>query len=172
MDKITFILGGARSGKSRLAIKLAKEKGRKVAFIATCIPKDLEMKKRINLHKNSRPGHWKTFEDPKDISLLLNKIGSKFNIIIIDCLTLLISGFMLNGLKETAIKSKINKMLGALKKIKAQSIIVSNEVGLGIVPENELAREFRDMAGRINQFVAAKSDEVFLVFSGIPLKLK
>lgn len=172
MGKITFILGGARSGKSRLAVKLAEQKGGKVAFIATCMPKDLEMKRRIYVHKNSRPGHWKTFEDPKDITLLLNSIGSKFNLIIIDCLTLLVSGFMLNGLKKNAIETKINRMLAALRKINAQSIIVSNEVGLGIVPENKLARDFRDIAGRINQSVAAKSDAVFLVFAGIPLKLK
>lgn len=172
MAKITFILGAARSGKSRLAIKLAQQEGGKIAFIATCMPKDLEMKRRIHLHKKSRPRHWKTFENPEDITLLLNNIGSKFNLIIIDCLTLLVSGFMFNGLKETAIEAEINKMLGALKKIKARSIIVSNEVGLGIVPENKLARDFRDMAGRVNQLVAAKSDAAFFVFAGIPLKLK
>ncbi len=172
MAKITFILGAARSGKSRLAVKMAGQEGGRIAFIATCRPRDPEMKKRIQLHKKSRPRNWKTFENPKDITLLLNAIGPKFNLIIIDCLTLLVSGFMLDGLKENAIKTEINKMLAALKKINAQSIIVSNEVGLGIVPENKLARDFRDIAGRVNQLVAAKSDAAFFVFTGIPLKLK
>lgn len=172
MGKITFILGGARSGKSRLAVKLAKQQGGKIAFIATCMPRDPEMAKRIHIHKKSRPRSWKTFENPKDITLLSDSIGSKFDLIIIDCLTLLVSGLILSGLKQASIESKVNKMLGALKKIKAQSIVVSNEVGLGIVPENKLARDFRDIAGRINQLLAAKSDTLFLVYAGIPLKLK
>ncbi len=172
MAKIIFILGGARSGKSRLAIKLAKKDARKVAFIATCMALDREMEKRISLHKRNRPINWQTFEAPKDIALLLKKIGSKFEIIIIDCLTLLVSDLLLKGLKEKAIEDKINKILDTLKKIKAKSIIVSNEVGLGIVPKNKLARDFRDIAGRVNQIVAEKSDEAFFMLAGIPIKIK
>ena len=171
MNKITFILGGAKSGKSAYALKLAKNH-KKVAFIATCEPLDREMRKRITLHKNRRPSHWKTFEEPQDLTSLLKEISLKFDAIIIDCLTLMISNLMLKGFREIAIKSKINKMLGILKKIKAQSIIVSNEVGLGLVPENKLARNFRDIAGRINQLVAEKSDEVFFLVSGIPWRIK
>ena len=172
MGKIIFILGGARSGKSQYAVKLAKEKAKKVAFIATCLPKDLEMKRRITLHKKIRPLYWQTFEEPQDIPLLLKKIGSQFEVIIIDCLTLWVSDFLLRGLKEEIIEDKVNKMLTVLKEIKSKSIIVSNETGLGVVPENKLARDFRDIAGRINQIVASKSDEVFFMFSGIPLKIK
>lgn len=172
MGKIVFILGGARSGKSRFAIKLAGERARRIAFIATCAPGDSEMKMRINLHKKIRPAHWQTFEEPHDIPLLLKKIGSKFEAIIIDCLTLLISNFLLEGLKEVAIEDRINSILNSVRKINAKVIIVSNEVGLGIVPENKLARDFRDIAGRINQIVADKADEVFFLLSGIPWRVK
>lgn len=171
MGKITFILGGARSGKSQFAIKLARKKAKKVAFIATCQPKDLEMKKRIALHRKIRPTIWQTFEEPQDLTLLLKEIGSKFELIIIDCLTLWISNLLLKGVKASAIENKINKIMVALKAAKSQSIIVSNEVGLGIVPENRLARDFRDIAGRINQIVADKSSEVFFMVSGIPVKI-
>jgi len=172
MAKITFILGGARSGKSQFAIKLAKGKTKKVAFIATCLAKDLEMKRRIQLHKKLRPAHWQTFEEPKDIPALLEEIGSKFDLIIIDCLTLLVSNLLLEGLKGTAIEDRVKMMVTLLKKIKSQSIIVSNEVGLGIVPKNKLARDFRDIAGRVNQIVAEKSDSVFFMFTGMPLRIK
>jgi adenosylcobinamide kinase/adenosylcobinamide-phosphate guanylyltransferase len=172
MGKITFILGGARSGKSQLAIKLAKEKAKKVAFIATCLPRDREMKKRIALHKKIRPKSWKTFEEPEDLNLLLKQISSKFEVIIIDCLTLLVSNLLLKGIKASTIENKINKIVLALKALESQSIIVSNEVGLGIVPENKLARAFRDIAGRVNQIVANKSSEMFFMVSGIPLRIK
>lgn len=172
MGKITFILGGARSGKSNYALKTAKENGKKVAFIATCKPQDLEMEQRIRQHKKIRPAHWRTFENYKDISLLLEEIGAGFDSILIDCLTLLVSDFMLNGFKESAIKNEINKLLKVLGQINAQSIIVSNEVGLGIIPENKLAREFRDIAGRMNQIVADKADNLYFLVSGIPLKVK
>lgn len=172
MGKITFILGGARSGKSSYTLALSKKLGKKAAFIATCEPKDREMRKRIALHKNNRPAHWKTFEESDDLISLLKDIGGKFDVIIIDCLTLMISNLILKGLKESAIESKIKKMLDVLKKIDSQSIIVSNEVGLGIVPKNKLARDFRDIAGRTNQIVAAKSDNVFFLVSGLPWKIK
>jgi len=172
MGRITFILGGARSGKSTYALKVAKDIGGRVAFIATCQPKDLEMKRRIILHKGSRPRHWKTYQAPLEPTLLLKEIGSKFDVLVIDCLTLMISNLMLKGFKELAIENKINKMLTVLKKIKSSSIVVSNEVGLGIVPENKLARNFRDIAGRINQSIATKSDEVFFIVCGIPWRIK
>lgn len=172
MGKITFVLGGVRSGKSRFAIRLAKEKGRSVAFIATCQGLDREMQRRIIIHKKSRPLHWRTFEVPENTALLLKKINDKFDVIVIDCLTLLISNLLLKGVSEDSIEKQINGIMSILGKIKARSIIVSNEVGLGIVPENKLARDFRDIAGRINQIVAAKSNEVFFMFSGIPSRIK
>lgn len=172
MGKITFILGGARSGKSSYALKLTREYGGKVVFIATCQPLDTEMEKRIRLHKKSRPNHWQTFEEPRDPALLLKKIGTKFDTVVIDCLTLLICNLVMAGYGEAAVENKVNRMLNALTKIKAQAIIVSNEVGLGIVPDSKLGRDFRDIAGRINQIVAAKADNIFFLISGIPWKIK
>jgi len=172
MGKLILILGGARSGKSRFAVNLAKKDGGKVSFIATCLPKDLEMKTRIRIHKKARPSHWQTFEEPEDLPLLLKRIGAKSKVIIIDCLTLWVSNLLLKGFSENNIEDKINEMLRSLSKTKAKCIVVSNEVGLGIVPKNKLARNFRDIAGRINQLVAVKSDEVFLVFAGIPVRIK
>ena len=172
MGKITFILGGARSGKSTYALGLAKKGNKEVAFIATCIPCDEEMKMRIGLHKKKRPSHWHTFEESKNIELLLKKIGPEFNIIIIDCLTLLISNLLSEGLSDSAIEDRINNMLAMLRLRKSKAIIVSNEVGLGIVPKNRLARRFRDLAGRLNQAIAREADEVFFMASGIPARIK
>lgn len=172
MGKIIFIIGGSRSGKSSFALERAKERTGRVAFIATCSPCDRDMRLRVALHRKSRPRHWRTFEAPDDIAVLIKKIGSKFEVLIVDCLTLLVSGFMEKKYKEEAIKNKINKMLEALKGSKGDAIIVSNEVGLGIVPQNKLARDFRDIAGRVNQLAAKASDEAYFLVSGIPWRLK
>lgn len=171
MGKITFILGGARSGKSTYAVNLAK-KHSKVAFVATCLPMDNEMKKRIALHKKNRPASWKTFEEPKNLAPVLKNINSSIDCVIIDCLTLLISNLLLDGFKDRKIENRIGQMLEILKSAKYKSLIVSNEVGLGIHPNNRLGRRFRDLAGRINQLVAKKSDEVVFMVSGIPMKIK
>ena len=172
MAKIIFVLGGARSGKSTFALELAKIEKRKVAFIATCQALDKEMAERIKLHKKTRPRHWQSFEEPYGVSVLLNKIGVKFEVILIDCLTLLVSNLMLKGLKKEDIQKEVSNILSFIYKNKNKAIIVSNEVGLGIVPQNKLARDFRDTAGRINQDVARESDEVFFMLSGIPIKIK
>lgn len=173
MGKITFILGGARSGKSSFAVKLAVEDGRKAAFIATCEPLDKEMQERIRLHRQKRPREWQTFEAPYDIPAVLKKIKGKSGIIILDCLTLLVSNLMLKGGKnDVEIEKEILKIISLLKQAKSDSIIISNEVGLGIVPQNKLARQFRDVAGIINQRVASDADEVIFMVSGMPLTLK
>lgn len=172
MGKITFILGGARSGKSSYAIQLAKESGSKVAFVATCSPRDGEMRKRIENHKRCRPSQWATFEEFKELSVLLKKIGSKFNLVIVDCLTLFISNLLLEGYDNAAIVDSVNRMIKTLQSLKCKSVIVANEVGLGIVPENSLARRFRDLAGKINQLLGRKADEVFFMVAGLPLKIK
>lgn len=171
MGKIILILGGARSGKSTHAVILAK-KHKKTAFIATCQPLDKEMRERILLHKEARPKSWKTFEEPKDIEGLLRKIGNEFDCVIIDCLTLLVSNLILAGHKEEDILKKIKAIAANLRKKKAKIIIVSNEVGLGIVPANRLGRGFRDITGRVNQIAAKIADEVLFIVSGVPLKIK
>ena len=172
MGKIILILGGARSGKSTYCIQMAKNKKGRVAFIATCEPKDLEMKKRISIHRTTRPGHWTTFEEPINIAQRVKKTGSSFKTIIIDCLTLWITNLMMKNIDAVSIERETRRILKDLKKAKADSIIVTNEVGLGIVPANSLARDFRDIAGRVNQMVAGNSSEAYFMISGIPLRIK
>ena len=119
MGKIIFISGGARSGKSRYDVKLIG-RDKNVAFIATCQPLDKEMAKRIDLHKKARPRYWQTFEEPQNVSALLEKIKGKYEWILIDCLTLLVSNLLLKRIKEDAIKGKVNKILSILKKAKTK----------------------------------------------------
>jgi adenosylcobinamide kinase / adenosylcobinamide-phosphate guanylyltransferase len=172
MGEIIFIVGGARSGKSGHAVSLAKEFGRRVAYIATCDPKDDDLKKRVELHKMSRPRSWKTYEEPQKVSSLLGRIGTRFDAVIIDCLTLLTSNLMLSDSGEKAIRTEISGILSAARKNSSKIIIVSNEVGLGIHPETKLGRDFRDIAGRVNQLVAQKSDQVVFMVAGIPWRIK
>jgi adenosylcobinamide kinase/adenosylcobinamide-phosphate guanylyltransferase len=133
---------------------------------------DKEMKQRILLHRSLRPKHWKTYEKPKELVPLLTKLGNSFDCLIIDCLTLLISNFLLERYSEKRIAEKIETLLAGFKKNKAKVIMVSNEVGLGIVPANKLGRAFRDIAGKVNQIVAQKANEVFFTIAGIPLRVK
>lgn len=171
MGRITLILGGARSGKSTYALNLAK-KYKKVAFVATCQGLDKEMRERIKLHKESRPKHWETFEEPRDPAKLLDKIKNSFDCILIDCLTLLVSNLVLSGDKQEKIIRKFTELLSVLAMKKAKIILVSNEVGLGLVPANKLGREFRDIAGKINQIAAGKADEVLFMAAGLPMSIK
>jgi adenosylcobinamide kinase/adenosylcobinamide-phosphate guanylyltransferase len=171
MGKITLIIGGARSGKSAFACRLAA-RHKKVAFIATGQPRDKEMKKRIRVHKSSRPETWATFEEPEQLETLLKKLKPGFDIILIDCLTLWVSNLLLKKTKETDILDTFRATLALLKKKKCPSVIVSNEVGLGLVPLTPLGRKFRDIAGRVNQCAAEMADDVFLTVSGIPVKIK
>jgi len=169
MGKIIFVIGGARSGKSTYALGLAN-KFKRVAFIATCQGLDKEMRQRIALHKQSRPKHWETFEEPRDVSKVLKR--KEFDCVIIDCLTLLISNLLLSGDSISLIESKAKEVIALLKRAKGKAIVISNEVGMGIVPKNKLSREFRDIAGIVNQAFARASDETIFMLSGIPMKLK
>ena len=172
MAEITFILGGTRSGKSEYAEKMAIDTSEKVAYFATCISNDEEMDQRILAHKNRRPANWKTIETPYDICSALNQIDTEFKTVLIDCLTIFTSNLLLQELNESEILKKIDLMIKTLKEKNFKAIIVSNEVGLGIVPESSLGREFRDIAGKVNQLVAREADNVFFVVSGIPVKIK
>jgi adenosylcobinamide kinase/adenosylcobinamide-phosphate guanylyltransferase len=172
MGEITFVLGGSRSGKSLYATKLAKGRAERVVFVATAAALDKEMQLRIKLHRKNRPSHWKTIEEPKKLSSLIKNFPLKFDLIIIDCLTLFISNLLLEGCTDKYIENEIESTLKILKKYNFDSILVSNEVGLGIVPDNPLARRFRDLAGKINQNVAGRADKVFFLVSGIPWRIK
>lgn len=170
MGKLIFITGGARSGKSAFAQKLANNLGERVTYIATAEARDREMELRIKFHRKNRPSHWKTVEREKNVTEVLSRVAEKSEVILLDCLTLLISNLLLSG--EKKILKEIRRLVNEVKRAKATVLIVSNEVGMGIVPNNNLARRFRDMAGRANQIVAQAADEVYLVVSGIPVKAK
>ena len=172
MSDFIFVLGGARSGKSAYALNLAKERSRKVLYIATAEAKDSEMKRRISKHRASRPKYWKTIEEPLDLISALKKQKHKYEVIIIDCLTLYLSNLMHQGLKPGAIIKIIKDAAGYIKAMKESVIVISNEVGLGIVPENKLAREFRDTSGLANQAMTKAADEVVFIQAGIPIRLK
>jgi len=174
--KVIFILGGVRSGKSRFAQELAKKLGRKVLFVATGQALDEEMKARIEEHKKVRPSSWRTLE-------LFNNVGKRIKarigdaeVVIVDCLTLLVSNLLKNEAKypeaEKQVLAEIESLISCLDGVPATFIIVSNEVGMGIVPRNRLARLYRDLLGKVNQLIAEKADEVYLMVAGIPLRLK
>jgi len=177
--KLIFITGGARSGKSDFAEKMANSLGKSVAYLATGQPLDDEMKIRIKKHKDRRRNNWKTFEEPIKIKELINRLGLEKEVILIDCLTLLTSNLLLrkeNKVEDSKwqeeILSEIKKLAEISYKVPAQVIIVSNEVGMGVVPDNTLGRVYRDILGRANSIIAKKADEVFMMVSGIPLKIK
>jgi adenosylcobinamide kinase/adenosylcobinamide-phosphate guanylyltransferase len=170
-QKMIFITGGARSGKSSFALNEAsKLKGQK-AYIATAEALDDEMKLRIEKHKRDRGSDWDAYEEPLNISALLSKIGNKYDAVVLDCLTLWLSNIMH---KTESPEEEIKGLTDALQSSEKSLVIyiVSNEIGMGIVPDNELAREFRDLAGFLNQEIAGLADEVYLVTSGIPIKIK
>jgi adenosylcobinamide kinase/adenosylcobinamide-phosphate guanylyltransferase len=174
MEKpLILVTGGARSGKSCFAQKLAEAvKGRK-AFIATAEPLDHEMKQRITLHRKKRPAGWNTVEEPLHLEKMIKKCGEGYDVLLIDCLTLWISNLMVNkNMKEKAILKNISNLVTSCKEIPSRVIMVTNELGMGIVPANRLSRLYRDLVGKANQQIAAEADEVYFLVSGIPMKLK
>ncbi|MDX2440504.1 MAG: bifunctional adenosylcobinamide kinase/adenosylcobinamide-phosphate guanylyltransferase [Desulfobacterales bacterium] len=173
MKKTTFIIGGCRSGKSRQAIEQAEKiSGSKRIFIATCMPLDDEMKQRIERHKRERDKSWKTVEAPVELSAEINENSREGDVILIDCLTLWINNLLMEIENPDVINQRIHKLILAIKEAKCPIILVSNEVGAGIVPENRLARQFRDIAGFTNQKVAECADSVIWMIAGIPVSIK
>lgn len=171
MKKIIFITGGARSGKSDFALKEASGISGKKAYIATAEALDEEMRKRIEEHKKKRGEGWDTYEEPLRIDYVIKETESEYSAIVIDCMTIWLSN-LLHGNYD--VMNEIESITDALRITDNVSriYIISNEVGLGIVPDNEMARRFRDMAGILNQKVAKIADEVYLVTAGIPVKIK
>lgn len=162
MGKITLITGGARSGKSSFAERLAKKQGKKLIYIATGEPLDKEMQERIRKHRKRRGNLWKTIEEPKMVSGIFSRIRE--GVVVLDCVTLWVN----NG----AVRKEVLKTLDIAKRGKFNTIIVTNEVGSGIIPENKLARRYRDTLGTINQLIAKKADAVYMMCSGIPVCIK
>jgi adenosylcobinamide kinase/adenosylcobinamide-phosphate guanylyltransferase len=156
--KITFVLGGARSGKSSYAEKLVEASGLQPVYLATGRAFDGEMESRIAVHRDRRGTQWQTVEEPQ---------SSKF--VLVDCLTLWVTNLMM---AERDIAAESRDLVAALPALGGPVVFVSNEVGLGIVPENRMAREFRDHAGFLHQSIAAAADEVYFMAAGLPLKMK
>lgn len=172
MKKFILILGGVRSGKSHYAVEVAKKTSKRVAFIATCTSPDAEMKERIKRHRASRPRHWKIFEAGKDIKSIFANLEEGYEVIIIDCLGIWVSNLLMENLKDPQIFKILKELTQVISQSGFTTILVSNEVGCGIVPDNSLARRFRDIVGFANQMMAAAADEIFLMSAGIPLKIK
>ena len=180
----TFVLGGARSGKSSLAARLAAERSNAVCCLVTAVVSDEEMRARIDAHRRDRPSHWRVREEPLKLSAALSEESQADRILLIDCLTLWTANCLWppssaptdpNTRFEPDLAgwhAERDAFVAALTATRHEIIIVSNEVGTSLVPENAAARLFRDEQGRLNQLVAAACDEAFLVAAGLPLRLK
>ncbi|MBW2406452.1 MAG: bifunctional adenosylcobinamide kinase/adenosylcobinamide-phosphate guanylyltransferase [Deltaproteobacteria bacterium] len=172
MKETILVIGGCRSGKSSHALYLAEQIPGEKIFIATCVPQDKEMEQRVYHHQQQRSNAWKTLEVPFFLPETIRKHGLKGNVILVDCLTLWINNLILDDDKLENIDNPIQKLTQSIEKAECPLILVSNEVGTGIVPENKLARLFRDIAGFTNQKVAACVDRVIWMAAGIPVKIK
>lgn len=165
-----FVLGGARSGKTAFAEQLAAECGEPVLYVATATASDEEMRARIARHRAERPPSWRSLDAPRDVAASISRLGSGATTVIVEDLTLLLSNLMAEdtATAEARARHEVNHVLT----VQANVILVSNEVGMGIVPEHPLGRLFRDALGRLNQAAAAACAEVYLLVAGLSLRLK
>ncbi len=179
MGRLILVTGGARSGKSSFAEQYAARHGRRIAYIATSQVLDEEMKFRVGLHRGRRPADWDTYEAPFDVHEAVREAAAGHDMLLLDCLTVYISNLLCS--REDAedqagnyelVKEACDKLVAAVQSGSASLVVVTNEVGDGIVPVNRLAREFRDLAGLANQLLARQAEEVFLVTAGIPVNIK
>ena len=170
-----MVLGGVRAGKSSYAQQLASG-GKRVLFVATAEAGDQEMAARIQAHRESRPADWNTLEEPIDLVNALAPLLHRYDTVLLDCMTLWVSNLLLwsQGPKpgRVDILSETKRLLGLYQENDATWIVVSNEVGLGVVPATELGRTYADELGRVNQIVAAAADEVYFMAAGLPLRVK
>ncbi|WP_127475969.1 bifunctional adenosylcobinamide kinase/adenosylcobinamide-phosphate guanylyltransferase [Sulfurivermis fontis] len=165
-----LILGGARSGKSRHAEQLAAQAGRSVVYIATAEALDEEMAMRITHHRARRPADWALVEEPLALAQVLRREAAAHRCLLVDCLTLWLGNLL--ALDDARMQQETHALYAALPELSGDILLVSNEVGWGIVPDNPLARRFRDEAGRLHQRLAELCDHVSLVAAGLPLRLK
>ena len=168
LPSLSLVLGGARSGKSRLAERLLTSSGRTRHYIATAQAWDDEMRARITAHQQDRGGDWITHEAPRDVAAVLANLPAD-HVVLLDCATLWLTNVML---AEADVAQECAGLLAALAACKAPVVVVSNEVGWGIVPDNALARAFRDHQGRLNQQIAGAAGLVMGVMEGLPMVLK
>jgi adenosylcobinamide kinase / adenosylcobinamide-phosphate guanylyltransferase len=182
--KMVLVLGGARSGKSTFAEEYADSLGQRVLYVATAAPLDEEMKQRIQLHRDRRPAHWTTVEETKEVAQIISSMAKDYDVILIDCLTLLLTNLILDAnfpeadtveisaIKEEAIMQEMTRLAKAAALAETNVILVSNEAGLGLVPTYELGRFYRDNMGRANQTMASYADEVYFTIAGLPIEIK
>ena len=168
--RLTLILGGVRAGKSSYAQQLAT-RGKQVLFVATAEAGDAEMEARIRAHQASRPTEWDTLEEPLDLVAALAPVLHRYDTVLLDCLTMWVSNLLLGGYAHD-IPAEARRLLELYRRGDASWVVVSNEVGLGVVPANELGRVFADELGRVNQIVAAEADAVYFMAAGLPLAMK
>ena len=172
MRELILISGGARSGKSHYAVELAKRRGTQVAFLATGAPSDAEMKKRIEQHQMARPRHWKLIEESRDPAAVLPALQGQYEVVVIDCVGLLISNLLADQRNDEEIERTLKQLLDTIRATDVTTIIVSNEVGSGVVPMHALARRFRDLLGLSNQMIAREADTVIWMQMGLPVRIK
>ncbi len=177
--KLTLILGGARSGKSHYAQELAALSGLPVLFVATATPGDDDMRRRIEAHRQSRPSHWHTHESRLHLGTRIRENIGQNRVVIIDCITMLISNIFMqcgSSPEDTACEQMMNRELteifSCIKETEAHYLVVSNEVGMGIIPADSVTRLYRDLLGKANQIIAKEADEVLLMVAGIPMRVK
>lgn len=169
--KVTLVTGGARSGKSAFALNLTDNYSDR-AFLATAMAFDEEMSEKIQRHREERGDRFETFEEPLEIARFLLSIPKNIEILIIDCLTVWLGNLMHEYPEIKGDHRQVKEFCKILATPPCDLVIVTNEVGLGIVPSNSLSRRFRDQAGFLNQKMASLADEVYLIVSGIPVKIK
>jgi adenosylcobinamide kinase/adenosylcobinamide-phosphate guanylyltransferase len=177
-----LILGGARSGKSRFASEMAGRLAGRVLFVATGEALDEEMRQRIEAHKRNRPSSWRTVEVPTGVGRRIGEEISDVQVVIVDCLTLWVSNVIGQcgddpeqisaELVEERLATEIDELIRCIDGSTATFILVSNEVGMGLVPESRLGRLYRDILGKVNQVLAERADEVYFMLGGIPVSLK
>jgi adenosylcobinamide kinase / adenosylcobinamide-phosphate guanylyltransferase len=167
-----LVLGGCRSGKSGHALQLAEEMGPRRIFVATCVPHDDEMRARVERHQRDRSSTWQTLEVPVALAETIRTHSASADVMLVDCLTLWMSNLLAETEDEHRLRQHIDALAEAVKAAPKPVILVSNEVGAGIVPENRLARRYRDLAGWTNQAMAAACDRVIWTVAGIPVTIK
>lgn len=171
-QRVIFVTGGCRSGKSQFALDYANRHFQRKLYLATCEPLDEEMVRRIEHHKLRRGSDWQTVEEPLKIAEAIQQHGNDAEVILLDCVTLWLSNLLMRKQEDREIMNEVDKFIDTIKPAQSSCVIVSNEVGMGLVPIEPLGRRFRDLSGMANQRIAEVAQTVVFMVSGIPIFLK